>query len=476
MKRLIILFLLGAAALSGCSPERSDTPKPIPEQIRTEDERNAALKESRETPEEAETTEYELVSGDNVTVALEFTKDILAENFDKLLYAYRYDDKMKAAMSKEDTKKSILFYNAGHGDMQEIREAYASAYGNYRKVIVPVICANEKFGLQVAFDADNNIAGFTYTEFQEKQSRPDRKIPDGAVEEEYSFRSDGFLLTGTLTRPKEGSDFPVVVFVHGSGPSDRDESIFENKPFRDIAWALAEQGIASYRYDKRSYLYGKQIQEDKTVTVYDESINDAVAAAGMVGKLEGINPDKIYILGHSLGGYVIPRIAEKFKAAAGFIIMAGPAEHITKYIVQQYEYLAQEDGSVTAEEQQTIDSVRKQIALLKQPQELSENGKVLGAYKDYWIDLDGYDAVKTAKKIKAPVLVLQGERDYQVNMDQFRLWKKAFGKKDNWIFQSYPLLNHFMMPGEGDPGPAEYERVSTVDIQVVWDIAGLINK
>jgi fermentation-respiration switch protein FrsA (DUF1100 family) len=479
LKKSIILLLLCAITLFGCdsainSKELDSTQKQTEMVGDTKDV--AEKTDTVETTEKEEVTAYEPITGDNLAVSEEFAKDIVEVNFEKLLQAYSYDAKMKKAMASEDTKKTVLFYNATHGDLVDIKEAYTSSYANYQYAIVPIECSNEKFNLQVAFDGNNRIVGFTYAAYAEKDSSANKKIPDNVVETEYSFNNDGYLLTGTLTQPKEGTDFPVVIFVHGSGANDRDESIFGNKPFRDIAWALAEQGIASYRYDKRSYLYAQQMQKDTTLTIYDESIDDAVAAAKMVSGLKNMNASKVYILGHSLGGYVIPRIAEQYAEAAGFIMMAAPAEHLKEYITEQYVYLANEDKIITKEERQLIDKIKNQCIELNNPNKLPKNKLILGAYRNYWIDLGRYQAVKAAKKINSPVLVLQGERDYQVTMDQFKLWKKAFQKKENWSFKSYPELNHFMMAGEGKPGPSEYEVISSVDIQVIQDIADFINK
>ena len=470
VKKGIILLLLGAIILSGCESNTKANklnPTPSPTKEETVEEENVLLETS---------TVIEKVTGDNLTIAVEFAKDILNENFDKLRSAYPYDSKMKAAMSSEDTKKTILFYNSGFGDLLEIKPAYLSSYGNYQYALVPVNCSYENFNLQVNFDGNRNIVGFTYAEYAEKDSTADRKIPDSVMETDYSFESDGFILSGTFTSPKEGTDFPVVIFVHGSGPCDRDESIFENKPFRDIAWALAEQGIASYRYEKRTYLYAQEVLAEEEFTIYQESINDAVAAADMVSGLQSINPSKLYMLGHSLGGYVIPRIAALQQQAAGYIIMAAPAEHLKEYVVDQYKYLAQEDMVVSTEEQQQIANIIEQVKLLDNPEDISANELILGAYKDYWIDLKLYDAVKSAKDMEVPILLLQGERDYQVTMEQYELWKKAFESKDNWTFLSYPALNHLMMAGEGKPSPSEYKIKSNVDPSVIQDIINFINQ
>ena len=101
----------------------------------------------------------------------------------------------------------------------------------------------------------------------------------------------------------------MVIFVHGSGPHDRDETIGENKPFKDIAEYLLNNGIASYRYDKRTYSHPEAFTEKSTVE--EETINDAVNAALYFKNNADYKGYQIIILGHSRGAYMMPKIAEK---------------------------------------------------------------------------------------------------------------------------------------------------------------------
>ncbi len=492
MKELVkfILIVLCVFSLLGCSNNqkpktavgqvgRSDTIDNIENSERniqdnTESETGNSRNSLENNRNSEESTVYEPVTGDNLTVAAEFAKDLLDENFSRLMQAYSYEEKMKAAMATDDTKKTVLFYNAEYGSFEDMKGAYALSIGAYQYVMVPVKCSAGNFNYQIAFDGNHNIVGFTYGEYAPKEPFKEDTIPDGVTEEEYTFASDGFVIPGTFTRPEKGSHFPVIILVQGAGASNRDESIYENKPFRDIAWALAKQGIATYRYDKRNYLYEGQMAKDVTVTIEDEIIDDVIAAADMVKKLEYADPTKIYILGHSLGGYAIPRIAVNLSYAAGYIMMAAPAEHIKDYILDQYEYLANADEKVTQEEQKQIETIKNQVKQLNSPEKIPQNKAILSAYKNYWIDLAEYNPIKAAEKITVPVLVLQGERDYQVTMEQFNMWKNSFQDTDNWLFKSYTSLNHFMMPGTGSPSSEEYRTRSHVDDEVILDIIQFI--
>ena len=146
----------------------------------------------------------------------------------------------------------------------------------------------------------------------------------------------GRTLPGTFAAPKNLKEYPAVVFVHGSGSSDRNETAGQIKPFQDLAWGLAERGIAYYRYDKISYVYGKELAEDKEFTVYDETVNDAAAAVKMLREQEGVS--KVYVVGHSQGALMMGEIAREGQPD-GCIMMAGPATGFADTIQRQYEFL-----------------------------------------------------------------------------------------------------------------------------------------
>jgi esterase/lipase len=474
---LSFILIISTISLYGCNITRNLTNNTT---LVQEDEQSNSQNSNQNTSETKETepgNENAMPpANDRLATALEFAKDLSNADFDALQKDYSYDDKMKEAMATEDTKKLVKFNNAEYGEVEEFKTPYSMIVGVYLYVMVPVKSSILDFNYQITFDKENHIVGFTYAGYLEKEAGTEKKMPSNIVETEYSFERDGYVLPGTYTAPIKGRDLPVVILVQGSGPSDRDESLYENKPFRDIAWALGQQGIATFRYDKRTYLYPEKVGEDTSFTIKDEIMNDAVAAARMVREFENVNPDKVYILGHSLGGYVIPRIAEEFTEAAGFIMMAAPAEHIKEYLLDQIEYVAMEDGTVTLEEQQAINTVTKELEQLEEPEKIPKNQLILGAYKDYWMDLSDYNAMEKAEEITSPVLVLQGERDYQVTMDQYNLWEGAFATYSNWIFHSYPSLNHLMMAGEGSPSSKEYRTKSYVDKQVINDIIEFIKK
>src|ERR1700728_1918500 len=140
--------------------------------------------------------------------------------------------------------------------------------------------------------------------------RPSYSKPESFHEREVTVGSDMWKLGGTLTVPVAKARVPGIVLVHGPGPNDRDESIFAIRMFQDLAEGLASRGYAVLRYDKRSKIYGEEMSES-SYTIDDETVEDATRAIALLRKQPEVDPTRIYVLGHSLGGYASPRIAAR---------------------------------------------------------------------------------------------------------------------------------------------------------------------
>ena len=147
-----------------------------------------------------------------------------------------------------------------------------------------------------------------------------------------------YPLKGMLTLPANAERLvPAVVFVHGSGSSNMDEKVGKLTPFKDLAEGLAKCGIASIRYDKRSFAHGFKMLRDKNmvITVKEETIDDAILAAEILRKDSRIDSEKIFIIGHSMGGMLAPRIDAEGGNFRGLILMAGTPRRLEEVMVEQ---------------------------------------------------------------------------------------------------------------------------------------------
>ena len=141
---------------------------------------------------------------------------------------------------------------------------------------------------------------------------------------------------------------------------------------------------------------------------------------------------------------------------------------------EQYDYLYSLLPEITEAQQAEKDALFAELDRLKDLDSLREDDTVAGAYASYWKWLSAYDILQAAEDITEPVLLLQGEEDYQVTMADFAIWQEAFGQKANWQLLSYPGLTHLFMSGQKEEGSAAYTREARVDEQVIQDIAGFM--
>jgi dienelactone hydrolase len=196
-------------------------------------------------------------------------------------------------------------------------------------------------------------------------------------------------------------------------------------------------------------------------------VDDAAKAAALLRGQPEVDPKRVFVLGHSLGGYVAPRIAAEDGKLAGMILMAANARPLEDLLLDQGVYLG-----LTG---QRLEGLKVGVARIKalEPSD-ADSPALMGVPVAYWLDLKGYDAPGEAKKLALPVLVLQGERDYQVGMKDFALWKSALAGGKDAAFKSYPALNHIFVAGEGKSTEAEYRKSGHVAPEVIEDIAKFV--
>lgn len=292
-----------------------------------------------------------------------------------------------------------------------------------------------------------------------------------------------YPLKGLLTLPDSPSPAPAVVFVHGSGSSNMDEKVGKLTPFRDLAEGLAQRGIASVRYDKRSYAHGLKMVLGKTpITVKEETIEDAILAAELLRKDQRIDPDRVFIVGHSMGAMLAPRIDAEGGNFRGLILMAGTPRLLEEVLIEQTaESLAGLKGFVRKLGEKQLDQLRRTFeGLYDLTDEEAKAKKVGGGTTLYYFkEMGEHPVSRYLADIRKPMLLMQGSRDVQVKADvDFAAYKELLKEKPDVTFRLYEGLNHAFVPAICD-SIAEAKREFAVErhigAEVLDDIADWIN-
>ena len=295
-----------------------------------------------------------------------------------------------------------------------------------------------------------------------------------------------YPLKGILTLP-ENADGPVpaVVLVHGSGSSNMDEKVGKLTPFKDIAEGLARHGIACVRYNKRSFSYGLKMVRDKslTITAKEETIEDAILATELLKSDSRIDSDKIFIIGHSMGGMLAPRIDAEGGDYRGLIIMAGTPRRLEDVMKEQLgETLDQMNPFVRKLASGSINKLLKKFdGMYDVPDEQAKKIKIgNGATLYYFKDMGQVTVAEYLADNHKPMLIMQGDKDFQVKADvDFAIYKEMLKDRSNVTFKLYENLNHAFVNsvyGTISKAKQEYNVEQHIGENVIADIANWIKE
>ncbi len=330
------------------------------------------------------------------------------------------------------------------------------------------------FKIIISYDKNGKPDGL-HTRFSPKEP-PEPKSSDKW--EEVAVKVGDKELPGMLTLPKGVQKPPVLIMIQGSGPSDMNESLgtTPNRPFEDIAHGLADQGVATLRYNKSTYQYPNGGGD----TIQDEILDDAAAAVKLLCNEKRVDENRIYVLGHSLGGIMAPKITTDNSQIKGFISLAGSLRTLQDIMLDQNITAVMAATSLT--EQQKSDLILQVKSEINKTKTLEDGGTgfILGATTNYWKSLNAIDNLTLIKNLNVPMLIMQGSSDFQVYADKdYKLWQDTLQGRNNVTFKLYNGLSHLFMTNQISPnGVADaslYNAPNHVDPQVIADIATWIN-
>lgn len=399
-------------------------------------------------------------------------------NYEEVHNTY-FSQNLQTSFSLADLQSEWASVTANAGTFREINSLVFSEQGSNFTVAESELEYEEiVFDVRMTFSERVELVGIHLSNLH-----ANAQLPENVMEEEVVIgEGTEFELGGTLTLPRVvDGPVPAVVIVHGSGPSDRDGSAYAYRPYRDIAWGLATEGIAVIRYDKRTYTHQQKMAVVEDITVMEETVEDALLAAQLLREDPRIDAEHVFLAGHSLGGMLAPRIDAEGGNFAGLMILAGSPRSLVDIIYDQnIAYI--EAGDLDAD---TVQVYERQLELeMAKAERLSEMTRaealeetLFGLPAYYFKEMESFDLEEYLASFDQPILVLHGEDDFQVYTEKdFVAWESLLHSHETATLKSYPGLNHFFIAYEGpDKGSIrEYEHPARVEAQVIEDIASWV--
>ncbi|WP_442590720.1 DUF3887 domain-containing protein [Pedobacter sp. AW31-3R] len=390
-----------------------------------------------------------------------------------------FDESVKTKITTDGLKQLWTALNTKLGKPKFITPVRSQEQGEYILVTVEGEFELDDQNFTLAFNKEGKMVGIFLPPKTNVQVYKSPVYADTTryAEQEVYIETPNHQLAAIITTPKNVNSFPMVVLVHDSGPGDMDETTGPNKPFKDIAAGLAAKGIGSTRYVKRTLLYPQEF--NKAFTVKEEVLDDVAAAIVKAKGVKGVNNSQLYVFGYGLGGMLTPRIATLAPELSGLILAASPARKMPDLLMEQNKYFFEQAKDTTQAMKQKFDESLTLLEGIKSLKtgSIKPDSVVAGLPASYWLDLNAYDQVAAAKKIKKQrFLVLQGAYDTQVSTIDYELWSKGLSGKKGTALKLYPDLNHLFIPQTEKGAADQYRNAGNVSETVINDIADWINQ
>lgn len=295
--------------------------------------------------------------------------------------------------------------------------------------------------------------------------------------QEFSMRvkHDSIVLPAILTLPKGCKACPVVVLVHDIGPQDKDHSIGPTKMFRDLAVGLAAEGIASLRYDKRTFRYGPELMADlRVLTIENEVMEDALAALQLLRTVSEIDTQRIHLLGLGFGGMLAGTIASRSPLSIRSIVAVGSSPRpLPDQLLDQYIQLLSSELSYP-NMQLAVQQLERQTQLAKSMKlgyDISADSLPLQLPAPYWQHLQKFDAVAGYWQTNAALWFVRGGDDYQSQAIDLQQWEMRLLGRDKATFSTLTQLNHLLMPSLPVPLTDTYQKQNNLSAEAMVSIS-----
>lgn len=295
-----------------------------------------------------------------------------------------------------------------------------------------------------------------------------RQLPKPEIQQ-IRFR-DGYFPAFYFPPINSSEDFPLVYLMNGSGPNNAWTSVGPNAPMLELAWRLQYNGIGVIMHAKITYLWPGFMSQPEEQTIENEYIEPAKAVAHHL--LTHFESHPLFISGHSMGGMMLPAVAELFHQCSGLIFIAANSTPLYSIIPNQLEYLSKNSGTWNIPEaRKQIQDLRAAMTHFHQTGELKQN-PIPGTAENYWQSVRNYSQVKTWHQLNYPSLFIFGQNDYQVPPSEAKGWVLKQNRKSQLYIA--PDVDHLLRRMREKSTPQSYQTYFPVDISIADRMASFI--
>lgn len=399
----------------------------------------------------------------------------LTQSFLDALFAQDYSaclamfaENLHNTMDKEELQEQWDAVRLRYGDAVEMDSYEAYRINGEGTILAMVTHRHGGSSVQLTFDENDDVAGLWFG-VREDEVGYAIELPAGVIEYEIALgEGTEHEVRAIVTRPVRSATVPAVVLVQDSGAYDRNEAVGNCAPFADLAHGLAQRGIASIRFDKRTYAHGDEMTEEEIngMTVQQEIIDDALLALDALEQQGGIGD--VFIVGHGMGGALAPRIAQQSCGrVAGVASLAGTARPYLDVVYEQTLAMARDASRQSA--------IKKEYKKADKLDAMKEDDTIFGVPVPYIRDLYDHPVEQSLAALNVPVFIAQGKNDFQTSLEDYKSWQSALEEYAGEVrFALYDGLNHLFAENGSVKGRGtsdEYLSELHVSDQFLEDLA-----
>ena len=384
-----------------------------------------------------------------------------------------FGEQYRSQLSVATIENAWLALTGVGGEFNQVVGTEKTVQGGFDAVDLRLAFARGEHTLRVLTERDGTVTGLLTND---SYRSPEYVETDLFATQETTLETDDCRMDACLTVPTGAAtdSVPGVVLVHGNDPNGQADKNLESRGtqmFRDLAEGLTSAGVAVFRYDRRTNACPGTITPEG-YTLDRVAVDDAVVAADQLRAAGSVDPDQVFVVGHSLGGLAMPRIVDRAGLAGG-VALASPGREFFEIVIDQLEHRATV-GEYELEQAVTQFEVWQDQIERVRAGDYQPSDTVIGYPGAFWDSVVAYDNTATAREIDTPLLFLQGAHDYQVTQADFNALQSALSDRPETRFRTYDRLNHLFMPVDLPSLPDEYIIRNNIVAPVIDDIVAWI--